>query len=108
MISNLKTRAYIQTQEDVQEDFGWKLVHGEVFRSPQNPLILSICIGNGAQLCAMVGITLRKFLFCAVLYVSYLLVSSVCTTWILIPIKPWFFGDSDDGMLDILWLVSDQ
>ncbi|EJD03325.1 Nonaspanin [Fomitiporia mediterranea MF3/22] len=48
----------IDLSEDVQEDFGWKLVHGEVFRAPTNPLILSVIVGNGAQLCAMVGITL--------------------------------------------------
>lgn len=46
------------SQEDVQEDWGWKLVHGEVFRAPQNPMALSIMVGNGAQLSAMVGVTL--------------------------------------------------
>lgn len=44
----------------MQEDWGWKLVHGEVFRTPQNPMILSILVGNGAQLFAMVGVTLRS------------------------------------------------
>ncbi|CCM01117.1 uncharacterized protein FIBRA_03165 [Fibroporia radiculosa] len=48
----------IDLSEDVQEDWGWKLVHGEVFRSPRNPMILSVLVGNGAQLCAMVGVTL--------------------------------------------------
>jgi len=48
----------IDLSEDVQEDWGWKLVHGEVFRTPNNPLILSALVGNGAQLCAMVGVTL--------------------------------------------------
>jgi transmembrane 9 superfamily protein 2/4 len=48
-------------QEDVQEDWGWKLVHGEVFRTPQYPLLLSVMVGNGAQLCAMVGVTLGLF-----------------------------------------------
>ncbi|KAF8658318.1 hypothetical protein AX16_002087 [Volvariella volvacea WC 439] len=48
----------IDLSEDIQEDWGWKLVHGEVFRTPQNPMLLSIMVGNGAQLCAMVGITL--------------------------------------------------
>ncbi|KAI0819995.1 Nonaspanin [Trametes gibbosa] len=48
----------IDLSEDVQEDWGWKLVHGEVFRSPQNPMILSLLVGNGAQLCAMVAVTL--------------------------------------------------
>lgn len=48
----------IDISEDVQEDWGWKLVHGEVFRTPQHPLALSVLIGNGAQLGSMVGITL--------------------------------------------------
>jgi len=45
-------------QEDVQEDFGWKLVHGEVFRSPRYSMMLSVFVGNGAQVCAMTGVTL--------------------------------------------------
>ncbi|KAJ7218032.1 Nonaspanin TM9SF, partial [Mycena pura] len=48
----------IDLSEDVQEDWGWKLVHGEVFRTPGNPMILSVMVGNGAQLCAMVGVTM--------------------------------------------------
>ncbi|TFL04414.1 hypothetical protein BDV98DRAFT_562209 [Pterulicium gracile] len=48
----------IDLSEDVQEDWGWKLVHGEVFRTPQNPMLLAIMSGNGAQLCAMIGVTL--------------------------------------------------
>ena len=48
-------------QEDVQEDFGWKLVHGEVFRAPMNRIVLSVIVGNGAQLCAMVGVTLSEY-----------------------------------------------
>ncbi|KAI0045275.1 Nonaspanin TM9SF [Auriscalpium vulgare] len=48
----------IDLSEDVQEDWGWKLVHGEVFRTPSNPLILSVLVGNGAQLCSMAGVTL--------------------------------------------------
>ncbi|KAB5592575.1 Endosomal integral membrane protein (P24a) [Ceratobasidium theobromae] len=48
----------IDLSEDVQEDFGWKLVHGEVFRSPQFPMVLSVLVGNGAQLSVMVGVTL--------------------------------------------------
>lgn len=48
----------LDVNEDVQEDWGWKLVHGEVFRTPQKALILSVLVGNGAQLCSMVGVTL--------------------------------------------------
>ncbi|KAL4078366.1 hypothetical protein V8B97DRAFT_1936920 [Scleroderma yunnanense] len=48
----------IDLSEDVQEDWGWKLVHGEVFRTPQYPMLLAVMIGNGTQLCAMCGVTL--------------------------------------------------
>jgi transmembrane 9 superfamily member 2/4 len=47
------------TMEDgVQEDSGWKLVHGDVFRTPNNSLVLSVFLGNGAQLFFMVGFTI--------------------------------------------------
>ncbi|SCV69947.1 BQ2448_1341 [Microbotryum intermedium] len=32
----------IDLDEDVQEDFGWKLVHGEVFRPPKRRMLLSV------------------------------------------------------------------
>ena len=45
-------------EDGVQEDSGWKLVHGDVFRTPKNPLLLSVFLGNGAQLFVMVGTTI--------------------------------------------------
>lgn len=45
-------------EEGVQEDSGWKLVHGDVFRSPKNPLVLSVFLGNGSQLFVMTGTTI--------------------------------------------------
>jgi transmembrane 9 superfamily protein 2/4 len=45
-------------EDDVQEDSGWKLVHGDVFRTPTHPLILSVFLGNGAQLFVMTGFTI--------------------------------------------------
>jgi transmembrane 9 superfamily member 2/4 len=44
-------------QEDVQEDSGWKLVHGDVFRPPRYILLLSVLLGSGSQLFMMVGAT---------------------------------------------------
>lgn len=44
--------------EDVQEDSGWKLVHGDVFRSPRYPMLLSVLLGSGVQAFVMVGFTL--------------------------------------------------
>ncbi|CAI2179767.1 6596_t:CDS:2, partial [Funneliformis geosporum] len=48
----------IEAQEDVQEDFGWKLVHGDVFRPPANVMLLSVFLGSGAQLFFMTAVTL--------------------------------------------------
>jgi transmembrane 9 superfamily protein 2/4 len=45
-------------EDGVQEDSGWKLVHGDVFRTPSSPLILSVFLGNGAQLFVMTGFTI--------------------------------------------------
>ena len=44
-------------EDGVQEDSGWKLVHGDVFRSPRHTLLLSILLGNGAQLFVMTAVT---------------------------------------------------
>ncbi|KAI0016384.1 Nonaspanin [Xylariomycetidae sp. FL0641] len=45
-------------EDGVQEDSGWKLVHGDVFRTPSHPLLLSVLLGNGAQLFVMTGFTI--------------------------------------------------
>ncbi|ROT42932.1 endomembrane protein EMP70 [Sodiomyces alkalinus F11] len=45
-------------EDGVQEDSGWKLVHGDVFRSPKYPLLLSVLLGSGAQLFVMTGFTI--------------------------------------------------
>lgn len=47
-----------EAEEGIQEDSGWKLVHGDVFRTPKNPLVLSVFLGNGSQLFVMTAITL--------------------------------------------------
>jgi transmembrane 9 superfamily protein 2/4 len=48
----------LDLDEDVQDDSGWKLVHGDVFRPPKNPMLLSIFLGSGVQLFFMAGITI--------------------------------------------------
>ncbi len=42
----------LETQEEAQEETGWKLVHGDVFRPPQHEMLLSVFVGNGVQVCA--------------------------------------------------------
>lgn len=44
--------------EDPQEEFGWKLVHGDVFRPPRKGMMLSVLIGSGAQVFMMISVTL--------------------------------------------------
>ena len=62
----------ILMQEDIQEDFGWKLVHGDVFRPPSNILLLSVFIGNGVQILLMTFIALGKSMVCVCVF-------SLCT-----------------------------
>lgn len=48
----------IDTGEDVQEEFGWKLVHGDVFRPPRKGMLLSVLLGSGIQVLMMTLVTL--------------------------------------------------
>ena len=50
-------------EDGVQEDSGWKLVHGDVFRTPKNPLMLSVFLGNGCQLFVITATTIAFALF---------------------------------------------
>eukprot|EP01038_Epipyxis_sp_PR26KG_P004204 gene4204-5977_t len=54
----------MQTLEEAQEESGWKLVHGDVFRPPsQYPMILSVLAGSGVQILAMTICTMVCALF---------------------------------------------
>lgn len=57
---NLDDLAGTSIDDDIQEDSGWKLVHGDAFRRPTHPLLFSIFLGNGAQLFVMTGVTVGK------------------------------------------------
>jgi len=48
----------MENQEDAQEETGWKLVHGDVFRPPSRPLLLSVLVGTGVQVFSMAVITM--------------------------------------------------
>lgn len=53
-------RKYSESLEskDAAEETGWKLVHGDVFRTPRNPSLLAVLLGSGAQLFAAISFTL--------------------------------------------------
>jgi transmembrane 9 superfamily protein 2/4 len=40
----------LDEEEDAQEEFGWKLVHGDIFRPPRHALLLSVFVGSGSNL----------------------------------------------------------
>jgi len=44
--------------DDVEEETGWKLVHGDVFRPPRMPMALSVLVGTGMQTLSMAVITM--------------------------------------------------
>lgn len=50
--------SFVDDSDGGNEDFGWKLVHADVFRPPNHRMILSVLVGNGAQLICMSMVTL--------------------------------------------------
>ncbi|KZS01584.1 Transmembrane 9 superfamily member 2, partial [Daphnia magna] len=48
----------IDSGKDAQEEFGWKLVHGDIFRPPRKGMLLSVFVGSGVQVFIMTLITL--------------------------------------------------
>nr|GMD77018.1 transmembrane 9 superfamily member 9-like [Ipomoea batatas] len=57
----------LETQEEAQEETGWKLVHGDVFRAPTNSDLLCVYIGTGVQFLCM---TLVTMIFAALGFLS--------------------------------------
>ncbi|KAM0997115.1 hypothetical protein ACFX2C_007035 [Malus domestica] len=47
-----------ETQEEAQEETGWKLVHGDVFRAPNNSELLCVYVGTGVQFFGMILVTM--------------------------------------------------
>ncbi|KAG4112884.1 hypothetical protein ERO13_D13G189940v2 [Gossypium hirsutum] len=48
----------LETQEEAQEETGWKLVHGDVFRPPTNFDLLCVYVGTGVQFFGMILVTM--------------------------------------------------
>ncbi|KAH1117275.1 hypothetical protein GLYMA_17G073600v4 [Glycine max] len=57
----------LETQEEAQEETGWKLVHGDVFRPPSNSDLLCVYVGTGVQ---FFGMTLVTMMFAALGFLS--------------------------------------
>ncbi|KAJ8477617.1 hypothetical protein OPV22_021344 [Ensete ventricosum] len=48
----------LETEEEAQEETGWKLVHGDVFRPPSNSDLLCVYVGTGIQFFGMLLVTM--------------------------------------------------
>ncbi|CAD6218171.1 unnamed protein product [Miscanthus lutarioriparius] len=48
----------LETQEEAQEETGWKLVHGDVFRPPTYSDLLCVYVGTGVQFFGMLLVTM--------------------------------------------------
>lgn len=48
----------LESQEEAQEETGWKLVHGDVFRTPSNSDLLCVYVGTGVQFFGMILVTM--------------------------------------------------
>jgi transmembrane 9 superfamily member 2/4 len=48
----------LETQEEAQEETGWKLVHGDVFRPPTKSDLLCVYVGTGVQFFGMLLVTM--------------------------------------------------
>lgn len=82
----------IDDEEEIQEESGWKLIHGDVFRPPTFSGLLCVLVGSGAQILCMSGVTLvfaligflspanRGGLLTAMLSL-WVLASAVCGYW---------------------------
>jgi transmembrane 9 superfamily protein 2/4 len=48
----------LESQEEAQEETGWKLVHGDVFRPPSHAGLLCVYVGTGVQFLGMTVVTM--------------------------------------------------
>lgn len=91
--------------DGVQEDSGWKLVHGDVFRAPSHPMILSVFLGNGAQLFMMTGTTISKKQRVGILTTGRADGNcSFCSPWLPVSIQPWLHRHRGRADVHHLWL----
>lgn len=77
----------LETQEEAQEETGWKLVHADVFRPPSNAGLLCVYVGSGVQ---FLGMTVVTVVFAALGFLSPAnrggLMTAMLFVWVLMGI----------------------
>ncbi|KAI3802743.1 hypothetical protein L1987_30885 [Smallanthus sonchifolius] len=69
------------TQNESEEETGWKVVHGDVFRAPSNSGLLCVHVGTGVQI---FGMTLTTMIFALLGFLSLSNRGSVITAMVLL------------------------
>ena len=93
-------------ERDLGDEYGWKQVHGDVFRSPPSSLFFTSLIGTGYQLAAVlmiviifiimgdlyVGQVINSIFRLAISYISTYNTYSLCTlTFVLLNLSYPFY-----------------
>ncbi|KAL6495926.1 Transmembrane 9 superfamily member 7 [Orobanche gracilis] len=86
----------LDTQDEVQEETGWKLVHGDVFRSPMNSGLLCVYVGTGVQL---FGMTLVTMIFALLGFLSPSNRGGLMTAMVLLWVFMGLFGGYSSARL---------
>ncbi|CDK27782.1 unnamed protein product [Kuraishia capsulata CBS 1993] len=51
--SDIQKYNEVNLDDEMMDEMGWKLVHGDVFRAPENKMLLSVLVGSGVQILLM-------------------------------------------------------
>ena len=86
----------LETQEEAQEETGWKLVHGDVFRPPPNSDLLCIYVGTGVQFFGMIVVTM---MFAALGFLSPSNRGGLMTAMLLLWVLMGLFAGYTSGRL---------
>lgn len=48
----------VNLDDDISDESGWKLIHGDIFRPPAHKMLLSVLVGSGVQIFLMTFVTI--------------------------------------------------
>ncbi|CAH1793365.1 unnamed protein product [Owenia fusiformis] len=92
-------------ERDLGDEYGWKQIHGDVFRPATNPLLFSSLVGTGYQIC-FVSLAVIMFAILGELYTER---GSLLSTAIFVyaatsPVNGYFGGSLYSRMGGKLWI----
>lgn len=61
-------------ERDLGDEYGWKQIHGDVFRSPSYPMLLSVFVGTGYQIATVTFFVIIFAIFGSVSFLYFLIV----------------------------------